>query len=48
MGSERIELPTPYNRKSVKKNCASNFLGLSDIWVGANGSERRLTECREL
>ena len=39
MGSERIELPTYSNRKSVKKNCESNFLGLSYYSFRRSGSD---------
>ena len=38
MGSERIELPTYSNRKSVKKKSASSFLGLSDKQLGRSGA----------
>ena len=37
-GSERIELPTYSNRKSVKKNCESNFLGFSDKKLRRSGA----------
>ena len=47
MGSERIELPTYSNRKSVKKKSASSFLGLSDKMF-RRSEATEVVECREI